>query len=342
MRAGLAVPPAFVIGIADAPRVAAGEYPSDLADAVERLVEGKREPRVAVRSGAEISIPGALDTLLEVYCQEVGAAVATVVTSTMSRRAKAIAEVLGHGSVPPTAVIVQCQVNAMADSNSGAGAATSRDPISGSGAPAGSFASFTRGDAVMAGTVPVESLAGLERCCPEVMGRLISDLRHLESEMSGPVEVEFVVESGRLWYLQVRRTRPSESVKPGSLPEDAKVLSVGRAASPGTASGELATDIDEALDAMDEGRRVVLALETTSPSDVEAMVRAAGVITVVGNPECHAAVVARAAGVPAVVSVRGLVIGDDHVMIGDVRVENGDEVLVDGTNGVVASATVTP
>ncbi len=342
LRAGFDVPPAFVIGVEAADRIASGDSLRELDDAVERLVHDVGEPRLAVRSGAVVSLPGAFRTLFDVHPDGVQEAVRTVVVSTRSPRASAIANALGLESVPPTAVIVQRQVDATADRYSGAGAATSRDLFSGDTGPVGSFAWRTRGDAIMAGTVPVESLVALGRRCPDVLDRLVADLRSLESDLDGPVEVEFAVESGRLWYLQVRRVRGSTRPDRGLRPEGSVVVGIGRAASPGMAAGELMTDIDEALDAIDIGRRVILALDTTSPSEVEAMTKAAGVITVVGSPECHAAVIARAAGVPAVVSVRGLTIATDHVMIGDVRVARGEVLIVDGTTGTIASATVTP
>ena len=110
------------------------------------------------------------------------------------------------------------------------------------------------------------------------------------------------------------------------------VLGVGVAASPGVGIGELHVDIDDALDAMDAGRPVVVALETTSPGDVLAMVRAAGVLTALGGLESHAAVVTRSAGVPAVVSVQGLTISREGIRISAATVKVGEAVVVDGTS----------
>ncbi len=342
MRRGLAVPAAFVIDIGASARVESGELAVDLGHAVDRLIAGAGDTKLAVRSGAETSLPGALETCLGVDPESVAEAVVSVVASRRSPQAATIATAMGLDSVPPTAVVVQIEVDAVGDDDSGAGAALSRNPIDGTLHVTGSYAFRTRGDAVMAGRSPVESLDGLGRRHPEIVSRLVADLRALDSDVGGPVEVEFVVEAGRLWYLQFRQVDVVDPSERQSLPEGVSIVGFGRAASPGLAEGELITDVGDALDAIDAGRRVVLALGTTSPSDVEAVTKAAGVITVVGGPECHAAVITRAGGVPAVVSVGGLVIADDHVMIGRVRIAVGEELVVDGTNGMIGSATVTP
>ncbi len=340
MRMGLNVPPAFVISIEAAAGVSRGELDEDVDQFVSRLCDGVAEPRLAVRSGAEVSLPGAFETLLDVHPKVVTAAVLTVISSTRSLRAMAIANTLGYEKVPPTAVIVQRQVDATADRMSGAGAATSRDLLGDGTGPVGAFAWETQGDAVMAGTAPVVSLSSLAERCPDVMNRLAGDLRRLEAELGGPAEVEFAVESSTLWYLQVRRVKNDMAIDTPPLPDNVDVIGSGRPAAPGQGEGELIIDLDDALDAIDDGRRVILALDTTSPSEVAAMARSAGVFTAIGSPECHAAVVARAAGIPAVVSVRGLTIHSDHVTIGIRRVDVGDRLLVDGTTGLIASTTV--
>jgi phosphoenolpyruvate synthase/pyruvate phosphate dikinase len=100
-------------------------------------------------------------------------------------------------------------------------------------------------------------------------------------------------------------------------------------------TGELHVDVDEALDAMDDGRAVVFAVETPSPGDVVAMVRAAGIITVLGSAGSHAAIVARHAGVPAVLAVVGLEIDGNAIAISGIRIAVGAELQVDGDAGVV-------
>ncbi|MEZ5168203.1 MAG: PEP-utilizing enzyme [Acidimicrobiales bacterium] len=100
--------------------------------------------------------------------------------------------------------------------------------------------------------------------------------------------------------------------------------------------------MDDALDAMDVGGQVVLALVESAPGDVPAMVRAAAVITARGGPDSHAAIVTRAAGVPCVVGVEGLEIDDGEVRLRGVAIALGSPATVDGTTGTVALTRATP
>ncbi|MEQ8839465.1 MAG: PEP-utilizing enzyme [Acidimicrobiales bacterium] len=114
---------------------------------------------------------------------------------------------------------------------------------------------------------------------------------------------------------------------------DCEVVGIG--VSPGVGRGELHVDVDAALDALDAGRHVVLALDMSSPADVVAMTRAAAIIAVRGNLHSHTAIVANAAGVPAVVGLMDMVIGATGVEIDGVAVPVGTAMMVDGALGVV-------
>ena len=69
------------------------------------------------------------------------------------------------------------------------------------------------------------------------------------------------------------------------------------------------------------------------------MVRAAGVMTVLGSPESHTGVVTRSADVPAVVSVQGLVITPEGIQFGDAAFPTGTLLTVDGTRGHILFTT---
>ena len=343
VRLGLRVPPAVCVPVDAAAEIASGvelgvvtRVFAALTGRLEEMRDGwaVTDPRFAVRSGAVISLPGAFETVLDVAPDEVPEAIATVVASTRGLRVETIVRAMGIDEVPPTAVVVQRMVDATADDRSGAGVATSRDPVTGAEQLSGSIAWRERGDAVMAGTIPVEPLASVDQRCPEVAAQLRADCARLEDTLGTPVEVEFAIESGELWYLQLRPFALPDSAATAP-PPSGEVAGQGRPASPGVASGELHTDVDDALDAIEAGRPVIIALETSSPGDVPVMVRAAGVMTVLGNPESHAAVVTRSADVPAVVSVQGLTIAPDGVDIGGRRIAVGDSITVDGTRGQV-------
>ncbi len=290
--------------------------------------------RLAVRSGAVVSLPGAFETLLDVVPSNVDAALVSVVESTTGPQVEMIARALGHERVPETTVVIQRQVDATADDRSGAGAASSRHPVTGEERAAGSFGWRVKGDAVMAAAVPVVSLGALVDRVPEAHERLVAALEQLDAALGSAVELEFTVERGELWCLQLRIFTIVE--KHEQLPLGAAIVAEGQPASAGVGRGWVQVDIDNALDAIDRNEPVVLVLETSAPSDMAAMVRSVAVVTVLGGRESHAAVVTRGAEVPAVLAVPGLQIAADHVMFGDVRVAVGDELVVDGTTGRIA------
>lgn len=352
LQFGLAVPAGFVVPMAAAEEIAAGisadratgvvtESVSALADAIDDLLatHDAASAPLAIRSGAAISLPGGFDTLLGVDRHDVAEAVASVVESTRGLRVETLVRSMGVDAVPPTAIVVQVEVDTTADSQSGAGVVMSRDLVTGLEGPTGSIAWRTRGDAVMAGQVPVESIDSVRARCPQVAAQLAADASRLDAELGAPVELEFAIEKGRLWYLQLRvldDTTPTESRPTVTAPAGSgSLVARGRPASGGVATGQLCVDIDDALDLIDAGSPVILAIETSSPADVPVMVRAEGVLAVLGSPESHAAVVTRSAGVPAVVAVQGMSLGAGHVRFGDHAIDVGTTLSVDGTNGLV-------
>ena len=121
----------------------------------------------------------------------------------------------------------------------------------------------------------------------------------------------------------------------GSATVTGALLGTGVAAAPGTGSGPLVTTLDAALDAADSGLDPVLVVEETGPADEPAMRCAAAVVTVRGGLASHAAVVARAWGLPAVCGLSTARVDGGGVWFDGVRVDAGDVVTVDGTTGEV-------
>ena len=117
-------------------------------------------------------------------------------------------------------------------------------------------------------------------------------------------------------------------------------LATGLPASPGIASGPIATNPEAALAAADEGQSPILVRAETSPDDVHGMARAAGILTSRGGLASHAAVVARGWGIPAVVGAAGIEVGDGRVVIGDRVLDAGHVITIDGTSGEVFDGTI--
>ena len=112
-------------------------------------------------------------------------------------------------------------------------------------------------------------------------------------------------------------------------------LASGMGASPGAAVGEIVLSADEAADAADDGRLVILVVEETTPADVHGMQVAEAIVTAKGGMASHAAVVARGWGIPAVVGVETLHFVDGGIELDGTALSAGDKISVDGAAGHV-------
>jgi pyruvate,water dikinase len=145
-----------------------------------------------------------------------------------------------------------------------------------------------------------------------------------------PQDVEWVLTDGALSLVQTRPiTTLAGPAAPapadGGRPQGAPLLR-GLAASPGRATGRV-----RVLHSPAEGVQMldgeILVAPLTNPDWMPAVRRAAALVTDTGGITCHAAIVARELGVPAVVGTRS----------GTRTLHDGDEVTVDGTTGRVWS-----
>ena len=118
-------------------------------------------------------------------------------------------------------------------------------------------------------------------------------------------------------------------------PGAADAIATGLPASPGVASGPIATSSEAAESVANNGRAPILVRPETSPEDVRGMSRSAGVLTASGGLASHAAVVARGWGIPAVVGARAVSVDGDDVRIGDRSMRAGELISIDGSTGEI-------
>jgi pyruvate,orthophosphate dikinase len=120
---------------------------------------------------------------------------------------------------------------------------------------------------------------------------------------------------------------------------DKRMVARGVNASPGAAVGKAIFDADRAEAAGKAGERVILVRMETSPDDVHGMYASKGILTSRGGTGSHAAVVARGAGLPAVVGTEAIRVDYEQRLFrvsgGDVVVREGDELSIDGATGEV-------
>ena len=110
------------------------------------------------------------------------------------------------------------------------------------------------------------------------------------------------------------------------------VLTSGLGVSPGAAAGRIVLTADDAMMATDD---VILVRQETSPADVHGMQVAVGILTTRGGLACHAAVVARGWGKPAVCGAENIEIGTDHILVNGERIDVGEMLSIDGGSGEV-------
>ncbi len=147
----------------------------------------------------------------------------------------------------------------------------------------------------------------------------------LEKHYGIPQDIEWGVEKGKIYILQSRPITTINNKKPMAQAEgSAKVLLTGLGAAPGSASGTVRIITSgRDLDKVKQGD--IMVTKMTMPDMVPGMKRAGAIVTDEGGMACHAAIVSRELGCPAVVGTKKAtsVLKDDM------------EITVDGSKGMV-------
>lgn len=312
--------------VADASVAAAAELDADTATAMESaIVEHLRS------EGCDVTT----DPWQQLY-----ATIDAVFSSWDSRRAKTYRAHHGIDDDLGTAVTVQAMVFGNLGSPSGSGVAFTRDPSTGRAELFGEYLPDGQGEDVVAGT---RTPTRLQEAGPD-WAPMVAELTRLglvlESEYRDALDIEFTVEEGRLYLLQVRPAKRTadaaltiavelaasdvitaeealgritaeqvativsprfESEAVEAARARGDVIAHGIAASPGHASGVAVVDPDRAATLVAEGHAVILVRPTTSPQDLHGMIAAEAVVTQRGGATSHAAVVSRALDKPCVV-----------------------------------------
>lgn len=425
MRAlGLPVPPAFALPtyVCQLYHDNGRRLPDDVwAQVLDRLAAleaatgrtfgtGADPLLVSVRSGAAQSMPGMMDTVLNLGLTEELSQVLgersgdpAWARDTHERFVRSYADIVTAGAPPPTdpreqlraaigavfdswtnervrtyrerhrlgagggtAVTVQAMVFGNRDEQSGTGVLFSRDPSTGERRIYGEWLARAQGEDVVSGERDPRSLADADDLSPELHAEIARVADILERELRDMVDIEFTVESGRLYMLQCRagKRAPQAAVRIAAdlaregliTPVEAlsrvteeqvaslagasrlgdgaagsEVLARGLGACPGVATGHVARDLDEVMAHVEAGRDVILVRAFTAPDDVPAMFQSVGVVTEVGGATSHAALVCREIGLPCIVGAG----------TGTVDALAGQVITVDGAAGTVVAGDAT-
>jgi pyruvate,water dikinase len=180
--------------------------------------------------------------------------------------------------------------------------------------------------------IPVESAHVSEHDITQ----LVSAARRLEDHFQGPQDIEWAIDAyGRLYILQSRPMAlpaRSSAVQVSSPDVHAQpILSGGRVACPGGASGPVfVLRHDDDLARVPE--QCVLVAQHSAPKYSLVMRRCAAIVTDMGSPIGHMAILSREYGVPTIVGLDGAT----------TALESGRVVTVDATNLRVYDGDILP
>ncbi len=286
-----------------------------------------------------------------------------------------------------TAVNVQSMVFGNMGEDCATGVCFSRNPSNGDNHFYGEYLINAQGEDVVAGIRTPQCLTiyekqeqgselpSMEEVMPDVYKQLADIREKLEKHYTDMQDMEFTIESNKLFMLQTRNGKRTanaalkiavdmcneglidkktavQRVEPQSLDAllhprldpnaEKNVIATGLPASPGAASGKAVFTAHDAEVWDERGEKVMLVRIETSPEDIAGMHVAQGIITTRGGMTSHAAVVARGMGTPCVAGAGDLKVDykAKTLSIGDIVIKEGDVVTIEGTSGEVMKGAV--
>jgi pyruvate,orthophosphate dikinase len=307
--------------------------------------------------------------------QQLAAAVEAVFRSWNNARAIFYRDHHGISHAMGTAVTVQAMVFGNQGPTSATGVLFTRSPATGERKVYGEFLPNAQGEDVVAGVRTPEGIANLVHLLPEASTQLMDLAGRLEVHYRDVQDIEFTIETGRLFILQTRnakrtplasvrtavdmtnegligkedallRVNPEEVVQLlvpqfkadiGSDQVRSGLLAQGSGASPGAATGKAYFDATLAASVAEQGVAVILVRPETKPDDIHGIAAAEGVVTSRGGATSHAAVVTRGMGKPCIVGCEALKVDlERRTLVANGRtVHEGESISMDGTTGNV-------
>ncbi|MFL5188057.1 MAG: pyruvate, phosphate dikinase [Microvirga sp.] len=314
--------------------------------------------------------------------EQLWGAIGAVFGSWMNNRAIKYRELHAIPASWGTAVNVQAMVFGNMGETSATGVAFTRNPSTGESELYGEFLINAQGEDVVAGIRTPQDITekarlasgsdkpSMESAMPEAYNELVRIYGILEKHYRDMQDMEFTVETGKLWMLQTRNGKRTAKaalriavelaseglitqeeavtrVEPAALDQllhptidpkaERKILATGLPASPGAASGEIVFNSDDAEAAKKAGHKVILVRVETSPEDIHGMHAAEGILTTRGGMTSHAAVVARGMGKPCVSGAGQIRVdyASQTLTVAGQTLKKGDIVTIDGSNGQV-------
>jgi len=186
--------------------------------------------------------------------------------------------------------------------------------------------------------VKTVNLSSEERIAPvlsdDEVARLATFGKIAEEHYGVPQDIEWAIIGDEIFILQSRpitTIRQPDIPRAGAKPESTlgEVLLEGQGASPGIASGRvvIVRDVRDTSTIKDGD---ILVTRMTNPDMVPAMRRVRAIVTDEGGMTCHAAIVSRELGTPAVVGTKKAT----------KTLQDGQVITVDGEKGIIYEGAV--
>lgn len=252
-----------------------------------------------------------------------------------------------------TAVNIQAMVFGNLGDTSATGVCFSRDPSTGEKRFFGEFLPNAQGEDVVSGIRTPQPLTrsqrlqeksgqdflSMEEAFPAAFSELCQYKDKLEAHYKNMQDIEFTVESGKLYLLQTRNGKrttqaavkiATDMVAEGLITKKEALLRIdpygidqllhprldpkykgapvtkGLPASPGAVTGRIVLSSQEAENRKKKNEKVILVRHETSPEDIHGMDASVGILTALGGMTSHAAVVARGMGKSCIVGCADL------------------------------------
>jgi len=277
-----------------------------------------------------------------------------------------------------TAVSVCGMVFGNLNDNSGTGVLFTCNPDTGETGLSGDYVTKAQGEDVVAGIRKTKPIKALATEMPEVYKELSQIAASLKERNNDEQDIEFTIENNKLYILQTRNAKRTAQAQiktamnfynAGKIdkkevikrieanrirevlfdifdPEEEKkattIIKDGLGVSPGCGTGEIVFNSTEAKRRGEAGEKVILFRPETSPEDVAGMTASKGIVTTAGGEVSHAAVLAKQAGVPCVISSDLKVdIENETATTKNGKVfKKGDIVSINGTAGNIYEGKV--
>ena len=279
------------------------------------------------------------------------------------------------------AVTIQRMVFGNLNDQSASGVIFSRNPDTGEDKIKGEYLLESQGEDVVSGFITPKNISETDsddafvKVFPDIYDQINQISKNLEKKFGFVQDIEFTIESNRLWILQSRNAElnakasfkvlrdfvndkiinkdealkliKEDHVEKAFTPvldnaQELKILTKGLPASPGVISGLVAFDIEGINEIKEKDEKSILILVETNTNDIKAMHASDGILTSRGGLTSHAAVVARGLNKPCITGAVEIEINSQkkNISINDKIISEFDAITLDGHSGEVIEGIV--